>query len=329
MRIVFIVLGVAAFLLGGCASGESVATGANASVSDGRTGPTVVTTTTVLGDIVGNIVGDGATVEVLMPVGTDPHGFEASPAQAQLLRESDLVVASGLNLEESLLSVLASAEADGANVFTVSEQLDPIPFGEHAEEEHEEEDEHAEEEHEHAAGSLDPHVWQDPLRMAQGVRLIGEQIAAIDDSVDWSERAEAYAGEVEALHEEIEATIAEIPEADRLLVTNHDALGYFAERYGFEQLGVVIPGGSTLAEPSAAELHELAETIEASGVPAIFVETIQPEDLAAAVAGEVGFEVRVVRLYTDSLAEPGSDGDSYIAMMRSNATRIAEALAGE
>ena len=110
------------------------------------------------------------------------------------------------------------------------------------------------------------------------------------------------------------------------MVTNHEAFGYFADRYGFEIIGVVIPGGSTLAEPSSAELADLVEVMEQSGTGAIFAETTQPTTLAEAVAAELGGEVEVVELFTESLGGPGSGADTLQEMLVTNAGRISEAL---
>jgi len=110
------------------------------------------------------------------------------------------------------------------------------------------------------------------------------------------------------------------------MVTNHEAFGYFADRYGFEIIGVVIPGGSTLAEPSSADLGDLVEVMEQSGTGAIFAETTQPTSLAEAVAAELGGEVEVVELFTESLGRPGSGAETLQEMLVTNAGRISEAL---
>jgi zinc/manganese transport system substrate-binding protein len=117
-----------------------------------------------------------------------------------------------------------------------------------------------------------------------------------------------------------------VPDERRILVTNHDSLGYFADRYGFEVVATVIPGGSTLGEPSSAELAELVALIGETGVPAIFAENVEPSTLAEAVAAEAGSGVAVVELYTDSLGEAGSGADTLIGMLLTNAERIAGAM---
>ncbi len=165
------------------------------------------------------------------------------------------------------------------------------------------------------------------MSMAAAARIIAAELAALDDSVDWEGNAERYAQELLAADEEIAATLEAVPDDRRLLVTNHDSLGYFADRYGFEVVATVIPGGTTLGVPSSAELADLVAVIGDTGVPAIFAENVQPSTLAEAVAAEVGEGVAVVELYTDSLGEPGSDADTLIGMLLTNATRIAGALA--
>ena len=202
--------------------------------------------------------------------------------------------------------------------------------GEH-DHEHEgdmEEGEHDHEHEGHAHTGGDPHFWLDPLRVAEAAHLIAHELAELDPSIDWEGRAESYASELEELDEEIKAILAPIHAEDRKLITNHDALGYFAARYGFEIVDTVIPGGATLADPSSAELAALVERIREEGVKAIFAETIESTALAEALAAEAGSDVAVVELYTGSLGEPGSGADSLIGMLRVNAQRIAEILTG-
>ena len=197
--------------------------------------------------------------------------------------------------------------------------------GEHDHDEHGEgEDEGGEHEHDH--GSEDPHFWMDPLRVAKAALHIADELNKIAPSPSWAERAEAYAASLEELDAEIRDLLSSIPEENRKLITNHDAFGYFAARYGFEVVGTVIPGGSTLAEPSSADMAALVDAIVDEGVRAIFAETIEPSILAEAVAAEVGASVEVVELYSGSLGEPGTDAGTLIGMLRLNAERIAEAL---
>jgi zinc/manganese transport system substrate-binding protein len=269
----------------------------------------VVATTTILGDVARNIVGGKGTIEVILPVGVDPHDYQASSQQVALLHRADLVIANGLGLEEGLEDVLEGARDDGANVVYIGERLDPIPFG------------NAE------SGGEDPHVWLDPLRMAEAGRVIAAELSAVQPDPAWTSRAESYAAELQAADSAIDEILAAIPAGSRKLVTNHSSLGYFAERYGFEIVGTVVPGGSTLGNPSSAELAELVAAIEKEGVAAVFAETTEPAALAEAIAQETEGRIAVVDLYTGSLGEDGSGAETLIDMLLTNAHRIAEALA--
>lgn len=283
----------------------------------------VVATTSIWGDVVENIVGEDAAVEVLIPTGADAHDFEPTSGQIAVLQDADLVIANGLGLEENMEDALESAVADGANVYEVAPDLDPLQL---SPDEHGDEDEPDEDEESHDHQGEDPHVWFDPLRVATAVELIAERLAEIDGSIDWQRRASDYAAELVRADGEISQIVSAISPEDRKLVTNHEALGYFADRYGFEMIGVVIPGGSTLADPSSAELAALVEEVEHEGVNTIFAETTQPTRLAEAVAAEVGRDLSVVELYTESLGEPGSEADSLIGLLVTDAGLIAEAL---
>jgi zinc/manganese transport system substrate-binding protein len=302
---------LAGLLVGGC-GGEAVTTAPAGECSS----PEVVVSTSILGDIVSNLVGEWGTVEVLMPVGADPHSFQVSARQAAMMRAADLVVVNGLGLEEGMLSAIESAAADGAAVVEAASFVDPLPFaagagggdGGH--------------------GTLDPHNWTDPRRMADVASGLGQALATADYACPqrWRERAEFYRQELIQLDAEIEGILAPIPTDRRKLVTNHQSLGYFADRYGFVIVGAIIPGGGTLAEPSPADLAALVEILRREGVRAVFAETTQSTGLAEALAAELGGQVAVVELYTGSLGEPGSGAETYIGMQRTNAERIAAAL---
>jgi zinc/manganese transport system substrate-binding protein len=275
----------------------------------------IVATTTILGDVARNVAGDDAAVEVLLPVGADPHDYQPSSQQVAAIQRADLVIANGLGLEEGLEDVLDSAARDGAAVLEIAPLLDPLPFGG--------EDDDAD----HGDGGLDPHVWLDPQRMVEAARQIATELEAIGPDRDWGARAERYAGQLAAADRQIEELLAVIPPEDRKLITNHDALEYFAGRYGFQIIGSVIPGGSTLGDPSSGELADLVEVMRSEGLRAIFAETTESATLAAALADEVGGDVRVVDLYTGSLGEPGSGAETLIDMLVTNARLIAGALA--
>lgn len=295
----------------------------------------IVASTSIVGDIVEHVAGRGsADVEVLMPRGADPHAFELSARQVATMRDADLVVVNGLGLEPNLDDTLDATRRAGVPIFSLAEAADPLPFEEtlgsppeHADEEHTNDEGPTGEGAADGGGELDPHVWFDPLRVADAVRALGQSLDEIEPSVDWSAQARGYATTLsEQLHGFIEGSVATIPPERRRLVTNHEVLGYFARRYGFEVLAAVIPGGSTLAEPSARDLAELVELLRTQEVPAIFAETSSPNRLARALRREVGESVEVVTLFTESLGDPGSEADSYVGLMRENTRLIVEAL---
>ncbi len=269
--------------------------------------PLILATTTIVGDLVAQVAGDEARVEVLIPVGADPHDFAPSARQAATLREADLVVTSGLGLEGGLEHAIGAAEEEGTPILELGPALDPRPLGGNE------------------SGPPDPHWWLDPVRAADAVRLIGDRLGQVAAG-DWHARATSFAGELEAFDGELRSTLASIPGSHRTLVTSHDAFGYFAERYDFDVIGVLIPGGATQAQADPRALAGLAAAIRAEGVPAIFAETTLPTNVADALAAEVGAEVRVVVLYTGSLGAPGSGADTYVGMMRTDVERIVEAL---
>lgn len=276
--------------------------------------PSVFVTTTVLGDLVSAVAGDQATVTILLPIGADPHDFAPSSRQLAAAADADLIVLNGLGLEEQLESSLRAAASPTATVLAIAVAVDPIPFGH---------DDHADDH-----GDLDPHVWLDPVRMSEAADLVAAALEGIAPGRGWAERAASYRDRLAGADTEVERLLGQIPPERRLLVTNHESLGYFAARYGFEVVGVVIPGGSTLAEPSSAELADLVAVIRAAGIPAIFAETTSPTGLADAIAAELGDGVAVVDLYTESLGEPGSGAGTLPDMLVENARRIAAALGG-
>lgn len=284
----------------------------------------VVSTTTVLSSLVDPIVAcGGGTASTVMPVGADPHDFNPSAEQVASIVRADVVIANGLEYESGLTSALENAEADGARVFFVAPELDPIEFTAHG-------DDHADDHgDDHGHGSLDPHVWLDMSRMAKAAVLIGIELDdATGQDGTYEACGQAVADDIAAAEAELIATLATIPEPSRVLITDHEALGYFADTYGFEIAGTVIPSGTTLAQPSSAELAALTQLIRDEGVSVIFVNTAESTRLAEAIANEIGTDIAVEPLFVESLGEPGSGADTYVGMMLTNAQRIANALAG-
>ena len=294
---------------------------------------TVVVTTSILGDVAGQIVQcAGGTVTVLMPIGTDPHDFSASSDQVASMINADLVISNGLGLEPGLTDSMANAATDGAKIFEVGSLVDPIEFGAggHGEEGHSDEEAHSDEEGEddHGHGSFDPHFWFDMTRMAVAAQLIGAELTQITGNQEYTTCADTTAESIRGAEGEVRALLEAVPADQRILVTDHEALGYLADTYGYEIAGTVIPAGTTLAEPSSADLANLVKVINAEGVNVIFTNAAQPSALADAVAAETGRDIAVVPLYVESLGAPDSPAATYIDMMRTNAQLISEGLQG-
>ena len=275
-----------------------------------------IATTTMLGSVLGDITEcAGASSFSVMQPGDDPHTFSLSSDQVAAMVKADLVVANGLGLEEGISTALANVEADGGNVLEVAPTVDPIPF-----------DDHGGDDHGHDHGSDDPHFWLDASRMAKAATNIGAELASVTGDDKYAECGAQVAGELEKTHQEIVEILSAVPAEHRVLVTDHHAFGYFAQAYDFEVVGVVIPGGSTDAEPSSADLAAITQAINDRQVAAIFSNTAASDKLVQAVAAEAGHEVTIVPLYVGSVGPHGSGADTYATMMTTNATLIAEAL---
>jgi zinc/manganese transport system substrate-binding protein len=297
---------IASVLLGACGASS---TGPDSELgASGRA--TVVVTSNILGDVVAQIAGDQAEVVTIMDVGVDPHDFQASAREVDQILSADALVVSGAGFEAGLLDVIESAQRDGVATYEAISAVTTIEI---------EGDD---------AGSIDPHFFTDPVRMADAVRGISGFLAQQIDSIDAAEletSTAAYLDELAALDGEVSKMIETIPENDRIMVTNHDVFGYFADRYDINIVGAVVPGGSTVDGAGALQLAELGELISSLGVPAIFTDASSSHALADTLAADVG-EVAVVELYSESLGSPESDGATYLTMVRANADRVVDAL---
>lgn len=274
---------------------------------------TVLATTTIWADITSEVA-CGQEVAPIIPSGADPHSYEPSLRDRERVSNADVVIANGAGLEATTAQLLQAAIDDGVNVVEVATHIDLLDGDAH-EDEGEGGDEHEEDEHAHGEG--DPHVWQDPTRVAGALDVVASALAAA--GVETCEAA--YHDELLALDAEITEILAAVPAEDRLLVTSHDSLAYFADRYGFEVVGTVIPATSTMAESSAGELAELTDLIEQRSVKTIFTDAFESTGDAEALADRIG--IPVVPLVTDALTDAAP---TYAELMRSNATTIATAL---
>lgn len=282
----------------------------------------VVATTTIVGDVVAQVGGEHINLSVLLPVGADPHSFSPTPQNIASVAEADLVFANGVGLEEFLEPLIESAGAQEKIIY-LSDNLEllaqPIKPG------LVEEDHTVEDAGNHHLG-VDPHTWVDPNNVMQWVQTIEQQLSSTDpkNAASYQANAENYRTELQNLDAWIREQVAQIPPENRKLVTDHTLFGYFADEYGFEQVGALIPGYSTLAEPSAQELAAMEGSIASLDVHAIFVgNTVNPA-LAERVAADTG--TQLIYVYTGSLSEPGGEADSYLAYMRYNTTAFVKAL---
>ncbi|GAA4283405.1 hypothetical protein GCM10022261_09360 [Brevibacterium daeguense] len=303
----------------------------------------------------------GTSSATLMGPGDDPHMFQPSSAQMAELAGAGLVVANGLGLESELEGALENARQDGVEVLEVGPEVDPLPWTglgstDSASEEAESDPSHEDHGHDdeaqavaeaeaadnqapadqaqaaddhsgHAHGTYDPHFWMDTSRMAQAATVIGTALADHTGDTAYAECGKELEQEIDGVDSEVRDLLAAIPEENRVLITEHEALGYFAEAYDFDIAGVVVPGGSTDAEPSSDQVAQLVATIEETGVPVIFSDSAAPSALLDTLSKEAGTEVEIVQLFVENLGPEGSEPRTYQGMMVENATRIAEALA--
>jgi ABC-type Zn uptake system ZnuABC Zn-binding protein ZnuA len=272
----------------------------------------VVATTTIVGDVVRSVAGDGVDLHVLFSVNADPHSFVPTPSDVVRVEEADVVFISGAGLEANFEGVLASATG---RVIDLSSRLALREIGEVGADEHE---------HDHEGH--DPHVWFDPTNVMIWADTVEAALGALDPSnAAWyAANAAAYRSALSELDSWVWERVASIPRDLRLLVTDHLSFGYFAERYGFTQVGSVLPGFSTLSEPSAREMADLTDSIRTLGVPAIFVGTTVNPDVAEQLAADM--DIELVVLYTGSLSEPWGQAATYIDMMRYDVNAIADGL---
>ncbi|MBX5329747.1 zinc ABC transporter substrate-binding protein [Rhodococcus fascians] len=279
--------------------------------ADGDDRPVVIVSTNILGDVVQQLVGDEADVVTLMKPNADPHSFEISAQEGARLRTADLIVSNGLGLEEGLQQHLDEATAENVPTFVAGDAIDVLEYTEGD-----------------AAGSPDSHFWTDPARMTAVVDALEPALAELDgvDSAEISDRTAGYRLQLKGLDDDMSATFAAIPDQRRALVTNHHVFGYLAARFDFTVIGAAIPGGTTLAAPSASDLAELVGAIEKTGVPAIFAESSSPDRLVQALASEADIRVTVIELFTESLTAPDGGAPDYLTMMRVNTERISDGL---
>jgi ABC-type Zn uptake system ZnuABC Zn-binding protein ZnuA len=287
--------------LAACASG-----GGDGANGTGR--PTVlkvVTTTTQVTDLARNVGGDQVTVYPVLKANVDPHDYEPTPADLDAIARADVIVKNGVGLEKWFDDTIASASPRGAIV----DASQGIALR-------------------RSEGHDDPHIWQDPQNAKRMVATMAKAFSAADPgaATTFAANLVAYSARLDALDAAVQAQIATL--TNKKLVTNHDAFGYYVDRYGLDFVGSVIPSFDSQAELSPADINDLVATIKAEGVKAVFSESSLPPKTAVAVAQEAG--VKVVAgpgsLFGDSLGPVGSAGDTYVTMIEHNTTVIVENL---
>jgi zinc/manganese transport system substrate-binding protein len=293
-------------LLVGCGSG----TPSPSSSSGSSLRPRIVVTYSVLAAVVKEVVGSSGEVTVLMPNGADPHEWSPSAKDMTAMLKADLVVDNGLGLERNLQDPLKQVLANGGRVFTVADHVTVrrVRAGEGAEPD----------DPDQAPGALDPHLWTDPLTTKQWVGPLVPILAQI--GVDASAGASKVQAELDSVNTQVESLVAQVPADRRKLVTGHESMGYFAQRYGFTLVGAVIPAITSQAGASSGELAVLRKKIEAAGVPAIFAETGTSRATADAIARDTG--AKVIQLSTHNLPPDGS----YRSFVVDLATTVTGAL---
>lgn len=270
----------------------------------------IMATTTIVGDVVRQIAGSQNQVTTLLPEGADPHSFQPAPQDIVKVADADVIFANGAGLEEFLQPLLKNADSK-AEVVPLSDGLQLLDAqGSQAEE--------------HPGG--DPHTWFDPNNVIQWTQVIEAKLSTLDpaNAQAYAANAQKYRDQLKELDAWIQDQVAQVPSANRKLVSDHTSFTYFAHRYGFTQEGAILPGYSTMAEPSAQELASLEDTIRSLGVKAVFVGVTTNKSLSERVARDTG--TRLVFLYTGSLSGTEGPAASYLGLMRFDVSEIVKAL---
>jgi ABC-type Zn uptake system ZnuABC Zn-binding protein ZnuA len=268
----------------------------------------VLATESFLGDIAQNVAGDRLKVETLLPVTVDPHEYEPKPEDLTKIADSHVLLVNGLGYETWLQKTLDNIGGNRLEIVaTQGLTPNPDPSGEHAD--------------------GDPHMWMNPLNVITYVENIRDGLTQIDPAGKdtYTKNAQAYIAKLQDLDQWVKTEVNQLPPEKRLLVTNHDALGYFAQAYGFQVLGAVIPSVTTEASPSAQQMANLIETIKSSGAPAIFLDIGENQDLAQQVASETGVKV-ITDLYVETISAADGPAPTYIEMIKHDVSTIVSAL---
>lgn len=280
----------------------------------------VVTTTSIIGDVVAQVGGEVIDLTTLMGAGQDPHSYQPGARELTAVADAHVIFVNGWDLEEALLSDLANI-GEEVTMVPVSAHITPLAFSQPGAEQDDEG---------HGHTGADPHVWFSVHNIEQWTKNISLVLSELDpaNAKLYEDNAMAYLAELAELEAYVETSLEAIPSTNRFLVTNHGSFSYFAQAYDFQVVGTVIPGLSTLAEPSASDLIDLVAVMQEYQVCTIFTETTISDQLAQVVAEELSSceAVQVLPLYTGSLGLAGSGANSYLGLMRTNVDTIVAGL---
>jgi ABC-type Zn uptake system ZnuABC Zn-binding protein ZnuA len=284
----------------------------------------VVATTTILADLVAQVGGERVSVTSLVPKGGEVHTFDPTPSDVRRIADADLVVLNGLGLDEWLADLVRDAGTD-APVVELGENLDGVAYLEGGPHDEEGEAPAQETSDANAGEEVNPHLWLNAAYAAKYAERIAAALAAADPehAADYEAGLAAYAKVLADLDASAKARLGAIPEANRAVISFHDAFPYFADAYGLTIDGTVVdaPG----QDPSAGDVSALIKVIEAKGIKAIFAEAQFNDDLVRTLADETGATV-VSNLYSDTLGD--APADTYAGMMTWNIEQVAAALGG-
>jgi ABC-type Zn uptake system ZnuABC Zn-binding protein ZnuA len=274
----------------------------------------VVATTTQLGDFARTVGGDKVSVTQILQPNVDPHDYESTPADITAVANAKVVLRNGVGLDRWLDATVTAAGYAGPVVDTSKGVSIHAGNGDAAE----------------AEG--DPHIWQNPLNAKIMVDNIATALAGADNAnaTYYQANATAYKQRLDQLDADITAKMDTVPPGQRKLVTNHDAFGYYVERYHLEFVGSIIPSFDTSAELSGTQIQDLVAKIKETGVKAIFSESSLPPKTAQTIAEQAGVTVEAGEdsLYADTLGPAGSAGETYLGAMRHNTSVIVKGLGG-
>ena len=278
----------------------------------GKPSLNVLATETFIADIAQNVAGSRVQINALIPIGVDPHSFEPTPADIKKVADSNVLIINGAGVEQFLERLLQNAGGKRLVIEASKGLTSRKPSaGEPTD----------------ADNPVDPHFWLDPNNVVKYVENIRDGLSQVDPdgAATYAANATAYIAKLKELDQWIAAQVQPVPPARRLLVTNHEEFGYFADRYGFKIIGAIIPSFSTDASPSAQQLAQLIDHVKSSKAPAIFLEISANPQMANQVARETGVKL-VADLYTHSISDANGPAPTYIDMIKYDTKTIVDAL---